>query len=217
MVVKSYYISGLKLGIFIILGLLLINYLIDQKRIDKLNEEFLENSWDMEDSRLFLLFTNFIKSEDSNSYCDLLGERLIQIANTNTKFLDKLDEYEKVNIFSGDYKKLKTTFSLRNLELFFYYSDYKKSCKENVHYILYFYPNEQECLDCKVQANILDNVRDKCKNTVVFAFPSNSDVNVINLLVLRYNITQVPSIVIDGKEKLSGVISKENILKTINC
>lgn len=217
MVIKSYYISGLKLGLFIIVGLLLINYFIDQKRIDKLNEEFLENSWDMEDSRLFLLFSNFIKSENSSSYCDLLGERLIQIANSNTKFLEKLEEYEKVNIFSGDYKKLKTTFSLRNLELFFYYSDYKKTCKKDVHYILYFYPDGQECTDCKIQANVLDNVRDICKNTVVFAFPNNSDVNVINLLVSKYGITQVPSIIIDDGKTLAGITSKEDILKKLNC
>ena len=54
--IKSYYIDALKAGIVIIVGLLLINYFIDQKRITKLNEEFLDYSWQMQDSKLFLLF-----------------------------------------------------------------------------------------------------------------------------------------------------------------
>jgi len=216
--IKSYYIDALKAGIVIIVGLLLINYFIDQKRITKLNEEFLDYSWQMQDSKLFLLFSQFIEKDDMNSYCSILEQRLGQIIDRNSKFLTKIQEYEKVNVLSDDYQKLKKSFSLGHLELFFYYVDFKEKCRSDVHYILYFYPEGSECMnDCKVQANVLDNVRDSCNDVFIFALPSNSDIDIIKLMNTKYNITRTPSIIIDGTKKFEGITDKETLMKEVNC
>lgn len=216
--VKSYYINALKLGLLIVVSLLLINYLIDQKRISNLEEEFLKESWEMEDSKLFLLFTDFIGKEDEGLYCGLLEKRLNQIVNRNSKFLKDLESYEEVNVFSGDYERLKNTFLLKNLELFFYYVDFKSDCNANVNYILYFYPTKSECSSCEVQADVLDNVRDDCKNVVNFALPVDSDLDIINLISSKYGITGTPSIVINDefifKDK---IVNKDEILNNISC
>ncbi|MBU0930287.1 MAG: hypothetical protein KJ623_04430 [Nanoarchaeota archaeon] len=216
MVIKSYYINALKLGILLIVGLLLINYFIDQQRITKLNEEFLNSAWQMQDSKLFLLFNQFINENDKDSYCNMLNQRLAQIINRNSMFLEKLKQYEKVNVLSNDYKQLKTTFSLNHLELFFYYVDFKKKCNNNVHYILYFYPENIDCMKCSVQADVLDNVRDSCSDVFIFALPTNSDIDIINLINNQYNITETPSIVIDDKT-FNGLVDKDSIIKEINC
>lgn len=215
MVNKNLYLNGLKITIIVVVGLLLINFFIDQKRSSKLNDEFMSYSWDMEESRLFLLFLDYVEEEGIS--CSVLKQRLTQLADNNAEFLDKLEKYENVNIFSGQYNSLKKTFSLRNMELFFYYSKYKKECDDSANYIIYFYPNNLECNDCKIQANILDNIRDLCSNAIIFALPSDSDSDIINLFKFKYNITQEPSIVINGKETFSGVISRPDILNKITC
>ena len=214
--VKSYYIAGIKLAIIITVGLLLINYFIDQKRISKLNEQFLEYSWSMEDSKLFLLFRDFVGGDPKTS-CSLLKERLTQVASDNAKFLENIQFYENVNVFGKEYYSIRKTFALRNLELFFYYADYKKNCDEDAHHILYFYPEATECPDCKVQASILNNIRDNCSNIINFALPSNSDINIVNLIKSKYNISVNPSLVVDGSYVFSGLTSKDKILSKIRC
>lgn len=215
--IKSYYVDALKVGIIIIVGLLLINYFIDQKRITKLNEDFLDYSWQMQDSKLFLLFSQFIEKDDLNSYCSILEQRLGQIIDRNSQFLTKMQEYEKVNVLSNDYQKLKKSFSLGHLELFFYYVDFKEKCKSDMHYILYFYPESVDCMDCKVQADVLNNVRDSCNNVFIFALPSNSDVDIIKLINTKYNITSTPSIIVDGTKRFEGITNKDTIMKEVNC
>lgn len=212
---KDYYVKGFKIAIIIVLSLLLINFLIDQKRVFKLNEEYIKYSWDMEESKLFFLFLDSVKNE--NMTCPILKQRLTQLANKNVEVLNELEKYENVNVFSNQYFSLKKTFSLRNLELYFYYSQYKKQCSDKAHYILYFYPNNRECADCKIQASILDNVRDQCNNIIVFALPTDSDSDVINLIKFKYNIVKEPSIIIDDRDVFSGVASKSDILGKINC
>lgn len=212
---NSFYVNGLIIAVIIVVGLLLINFFVDQSRIYKLNNEFISYSWDMEESKLFLLYLDFI--EEKEMTCPILKQRLGQLSSRNAAFLEDLEKYENVNVFSTQYHNLKKTFSLRNMEFFFYYSSYREKCNDKANYILYFYPNSRECSDCKIQASILDNVRDMCSNVIIFAFPSDTDSDIINLLKFKYNIISEPSIVINGKDTPPGIVSKAEILSKITC
>lgn len=85
--------------------------------------------------------------------------------------------------------------------------------------MLFFYSNdENKCGDCDQQGFILSFVRKKYPNLNVHVYSFNFDINnpAISTLKHYYNITTVPSIVIDEKAYLGyrDVDFIENILKS---
>ena len=82
--------------------------------------------------------------------------------------------------------------------------------------ILYFYP-DGPCTDCLIQAQLLNEVRDTCTQTIqIFAFPVEGTSEVSALLVKDYSIQKTPSLVIDEKV-LEGVQTKNKLNTILNC
>lgn len=215
---RGAYFLALLLSIALFAILLFLVYVLDSERVSKLDRQIMELSWETEDSRLFMLYNDFLKENDRSTKCALWKTRLEQQSEKRVAFAEELQKYEEANAFSNDYYRVKRTFLLKNVEFLFYYMNYEKECDPNATWVLYFYPDRKQCIDCEVQAAVLDKLRNKCKNVINFAFPINFDVDIVNILKVRYNVTGVPTTILDGNSLGNGkVIDYESLLNGIYC
>ena len=82
--------------------------------------------------------------------------------------------------------------------------------------VLYFYPDRQDCVECRAQAQVLNEVRDSCTNIRIFAFPTDLDIGVVDALKVRYNIDRTPAIVVN-EQTYYGITSREKLLSLVPC
>ena len=101
--------------------------------------------------------------------------------------------------------------------LFLYSMQEVQLCNhQNISHILFFYDDKQKCEDCIVQGGILDQVRSQCSNVRVFAFPVSTQLDVVEVLSMRYNITSAPSLVIKNAT-YSKLMPVDEVKALVNC
>jgi hypothetical protein len=127
-----------------------------------------------------------------------------------------LENIERSN-FLGDTARVRRQFILSNAELLAYGQLLEKSCgAKYFEPILYFYPDQTQCFNCKVQAEELNKVTLACPRARVFAFPTDSGLSALERLQTQYNITTYPSVVVNGKTK-AGITLAADIESQIQC
>jgi glutaredoxin len=102
-------------------------------------------------------------------------------------------------------KKFYTLVLLEHLE---FLKDYNSICNTSLDYILFFYSNQKgQYKSSENLGKMLDVLTVEKQNVSVYSFDINLDSELIEKLVKKYNITQAPTIVINGNVKLEEVQS----------
>jgi len=198
--------------LILIFGLAAISF-IDESRISNISRSVEENSLELRAAQQLFLYEDVFQDD---SLCRVLNERIDLQKTEAISLLNEINTAEANSLF-GNTSLLKKKFLLQNIELYLLIQKSIKECgNERVVSILYFFPDNVFCADCATQAKILDSVVDKCSNARVFAFPTDLDVPVIDLLAVRFEVEGYPSIVV-GNKKLDGVISEERLLNEFTC
>ena len=196
-------------------GMFSIKYMDDQ-RLKVISKDIESMKTEIEDSKLFILYSQTL-GDNSTLLCHALKTQIDQRIEKNQQLIFNLQKYEAANVFGEEYYSLKTYFIVKNLELWLYFTKYKKLCDTQQVSILYFYPDKTACPECEVQANILTSLRNACKNVKVFALPANIDIGLINVLKDRYNVTKTPTIVVNEYAKFEGITTEYNLHTIIEC
>ena len=94
----------------------------------------------------------------------------------------------------------------------------KEKCNADYSLVLYFYSNT-DCEKCREQGEVLSSAKEKLEKDdmklKVYSFDGEIGSSVAQALIDKYNITEYPSIVLDG-DVFSGFISEDEIMKEIN-
>ena len=119
---------------------------------------------------------------------------------------------ESANERVQDILELKKQYTVLEAQLWLYLVNMKKVCPEQeMKTIIYFYTNNPgECIQCRAQGKLLkDTAKDLNGNTWVFSFEYNIDLDIINAVKKQFNVTKVPTTIIDETTILEGVQKKE--------
>lgn len=145
--------------------------------------------------------------EEKQNLGEMLTELERRMGKENQEVLAKKEIYELIEI--------KT---LQNLE------SIKKECNQNFNTVIFFYTNQKgdergSADGCEDQGKILDQVvwdhnhQEQGKRVYIFAFDINSQNQATKALMLKYNITSVPELIINGnsygysiKEQIEDVV-----------
>ncbi len=210
----SVYVKALVITLVLFSGNYFFVKYLDDSRAQQLDYRLSELQDDLQSSRLLLLYSQVFKSPKET--CPAL-ESVVnrQVSKLYELSLD-LQSIESSNLLAST-APLKKKFILENAGLWIYLQQFKSVCGEtSITPILYFYPDNQDCVECRAQAQVLNSIRDECKNVRIFAFPSNVDLGIVNVIKARYSVTTNPSIVVN-ETTLSGLTSKDRILNLLNC
>lgn len=150
-------------------------------------------------------------------FCAVLREH-IELQNERLFSLLEGLEQARYNTLDNQYYLARQRFHSANAQLYFSLKRYELKCPQDFlrEPILYFYTDQTDCIDCGVQAQVLDQLRETCSHKLqIFAFPIEGGIEPIDLLVKDYNITIAPTLIIDENKyeslqspsKLSGLLA----------
>lgn len=179
----------------------------------------LEESKNFEIDALDLKLQNYYYQIMNKASCD-------EALNQNFLYADDLynmglvlDKYEEANKISDEILREKSRYVLLKTELWLNSVLLKEKCGNNsFHTIVYFYSNDKRDLvkngEQMTVSNTLKELKEKMGNTIIL-LPIAGDLGLesIELQMRIYNVTYLPSILLDEKKVLTGFNSVEDIEK----
>ena len=191
-------------------------YKLESSRIDKINNWYLESEIELLDQRILEDMFDLIEFD-----CDAMIQE-------NIKFADKIFEdaliienYEQANRISKEiiaqhkkYDLLRTLFWINSMKI-------KEKCNSDYHNLVYLYkyngPSIEQKAKQKFFSNLLFQIKQEMGNKVMLIpIAADNDASSINLLLEKYEITELPAILIDEKTKITDVEDVEDVKKYLN-
>lgn len=210
-------IAGLLTAIIFIIGLAIGTWL-DNMRVEEINQRLTQIEADWNDARIQSLYYQTMHN-DSKS-CDAaisanfdFNERIYQEG-------VQIDRAETVNRFAPSVVMEKKRYVLLLLQFWLNGVNLRKICNANYSTILYFYSNFDESFRVQqsVQSAALVDLIHSCgRKVLAIPLPIDMDITTINIIKSQYNITVVPSLLINEKIILPGLQSEEDIEKYVKC
>lgn len=113
----------------------------------------------------------------------------------------RIEEYEKYNELSEDYKLLKQQYAHLSIRTWILARNQYEKCGMNLTHGLYFY--SVDCKECVEQGEQLDELNRKIKasgkDIVMFPIDFNMDEPIVSNLKKYYGISSTPAIIINDK------------------
>lgn len=203
--------------LFTIIALIAIKF-IDDMRYESLAQKVNDITLDSESTRLILLYPTIFEEEGNKSkLCEIMNFNVRRQLDKGFQLVNLLKTYEKANLLA-DYELTRKRYFLSNIETWFYTTQIKRFCNDtDTSIILFFHTSETECPDCIVQGQILDSLREKCKNLRIITLAIDLNIDVIELIKSQYNVTEAPSLILDNKIVIKKIATEDEILNYIKC
>ncbi len=190
-----------------------MGYMLESSRIGEINKLYLEAEMELLDQRIQKDALEIIDFD-----CDAMVEE-------NIKFADKIYEealliqrYEDANKINKDvifqhkrYDLLRTLFWINSMRI-------KEKCNSNYHNIVYFYkynnPSIEQESKQRFFSNLLSQIKEKFGNEIMLIpIAGDNDISSINLLLGKYDIKELPVILIDEEFLIYDLEKREDIEK----
>ena len=194
---------------------ILLGYFLESYRVDEIRAEYrnIENQW--ADAKVQSSFYQLMKP----SFCDESIKENLNFADRVYREGLKLEKYEQSNRITEEILYDKERYVLLKLEFWINSVYLKEKCQTNYTNLIYFYaqnPTLEQKGKQDTQALILKDLKDKYgADLMLIPLPIDLNIATINILKESYNIIDVPTLLIDEKNKLDGVKSVEEIEKVI--
>jgi hypothetical protein len=147
--------------------------------------------------------------EDSNSQaekCNVLFDQLESQISLNNELYKRLTVINNNNAIVETDNKLKYMYVLTNIKLWLHYKDIKENCDFNITGVLYFYPEIHESNPDKEKIDANTRVFQKKLQEFdrmcaykSFALPYLKEIPILNRLIIDYNVTKAPAVVVGNK------------------
>jgi hypothetical protein len=212
---SKYFLAGFITFMIFSLGLTL-GIIIDSSRLKWADRELKKQ--EMEYASLQFQYLYITSLKEANESCSVLGTALEKSTAQLGESLDRFLEYEKAsNLNKEDYEIIRRTYLGDNLRYWFFVEKAQELCDLDKVSVLYFH-SEDDCDICPRQGVILTYFK-KIFGDDLLVFPMNVDLedeeSMLTILRSRYNVTTLPSVIIDDV-RYEGVVERDE-LKQLIC
>lgn len=204
-IMKSHYLAAFAIATLVFVGGILIGNFFSQEKLNKINQLEQDIKMDTMGTELqyMLLSENPCTGFDYATFSKELfnmGARL---------------EYMESQLGVNDPRvlELKEYYMLLEIRHWLFLKKVSEECNYGYDLILYFYSNKGDCTDCDKQAYVLNYLHNKYLMNI-YSFDVNIDNPLTYTLKSMYNLTSVPSLVING-EPISGFVKADEIERII--
>jgi len=126
--------------------------------------------------------------------------------------LESFREISKFNLHNIE--GLKDKYFILNLKLWLYMRKLREECNYNTTTILFFYTSVKRCEDCVAQGIVLDQLKKSDpEKYMIFATDVDSKLGIVNALKVYFNVTHVPTLIINEDQKIEGFVSRQELEK----
>lgn len=206
---KKTYILAAALTFAVIAGGFGLNWIFNAQREELVQENLLNIQSSLSESELEMEYiTGFAKDK-----CPLLEQEMGSISKTLFDTNKKLLQYREYAIGSSEFRRLKTDQSTLYIKYWMFTLTARENCGTNTTTILYFWDNS---LKSQQEGYALDSISEKYgSRALVVPLDYSFDLGIIKMLSSQFNITGAPSVVINEKTKMEGLVSSSEIEKYI--
>jgi hypothetical protein len=213
---KYFFLYALIITLIIFNFGIFMGYKLEASRINKINDWYLEAEMQLLDQRI------------QKDAFEVAGIECGSMINENIKFADDIFEeaktisrFEEANRINDDIIAQHKRFDLLRTLLWMNSIKIKNDCNADYHILVYLYKYNNPSLEEKskqaVYSNLLSQLKEK-KGSEIILIPisGDNDLSAVNLLMGKYNITELPTILIDEKIKITNVEDLEDIEKYLD-
>ena len=197
-----------------------------QKNLNILKQETenylaeLENYIEFLDTNLksMQLEETFAGTLSQEQKCEFFKISLNELVNQLGYYWDRLpyrlEEYEKNNILTDEYKLLKEQYTHLSIRIWILAKNQFDLCDTNIVHGLHFY--SAECENCIEQGEQLDELNSKVvaqgKDIIMFPIDFNSEDLIIKNLKKFYSINSTPALIINNKVHQGRLFKADELL-----
>lgn len=205
---QLYFIAGIISFIIFFSGFFL-GWKLNVYKLDYLRSDINSLHTDVQSSLLEFMFLDVM---ESNVSCNFLKERVSELGETANSIGKKIETYESSEKFENvEYKNLKNEYMDILLRYWLFSEKIKNSCQDDFMVVLYFYRNEPTCQECMNQGVVLDYYKRQLKDDVlIFPFDTGLNSPVASFLMKAFDITTIPSLVIEDV-KYDGFVNRDEL------
>ena len=190
-----------------------MGYMLESSRVGKINKLYLEAEMELLDQRIQKDALELIELD-----CELLVQENINFADRIFQEALLIQKYEDANKMNKDivfqhkrYDLLRTLFWINSIRI-------KEKCKSDYHNVVYFYKFNDPLLEQDAKQKFFSNLLIEIKQeygskVMLIPIAADNDLPSINLLLNEYNITELPTILIDEEIKITDLENKEDMTK----
>jgi len=210
---KYIFLSSLAITIVIFVAGLMLGYNLDSLRSADVLSELELNKLDTESYVVEQLFWDSVEGEG----CGNVDLRLSTMSQELAGLGHDLVAYEQKSLFADEeYQLLARQYFLQEIRAYVLYNSLHYKCNLSQDLILFFFGPEDS--ESEAQGYVLDKVVDHANNTVVvFSMNAEFEENALDSMELYYNITELPTLIINGDIKQEGYISYYEIKEVLNA
>lgn len=214
---EKYILAFVFSGLIFIVGVFVGSFLSNE-RVSYLKDIAYKQQLDYKSLELQSLYlTSFeLKNESCLAFKKILEKSLSDVAEAQLK----VEAYMKQKN-DDRYIDMKREYSMAQIRYLLLDTKIREICKFDTASLLYFY-SDKECPDCGPQGTVLTYLKEKIKDRLlIFSLDFDfSQEPLIDLFEVKYNVTMVPSIVINntlysGLLKMDEILSKICVMYTI--
>lgn len=194
---------------------MLIGALVENFRADRVNSLYIESQEDLMDLRLQV---DILDNMPVN--CQLATKKNIDFANRIFNEARTLEKYDSSSKISDELKAAHRRYDVLRTMLWFNSIKLKEKCDDEFHTVVYLYDYGDVSISQKSKQNvfsrILIDLKEKKGNEIVLIpIAVDLDVDSLDLLINNYGVTEFPTILIDEKEKITEIVTVEEIEKLL--
>lgn len=193
-----------------------MGFLVEYGRTNKIVEYYREFEVDALD---ITLQNYYYQSMDESTCKETIKQNFIFADEIYNKGL-LLEKYEDANELSDAILLEKKKYVLLKTELWLNSVLLKQKCEQPFHTLVYLYSQTDDLIKEAEQNSIADILRkikeEKGNEIILLPIAGDLDLDIINLQKRIYNITYLPSIIIDEKIVLKGYQKEEEIKKYLD-
>ena len=203
------FLTSLAITIVIFVAGLLLGYALDDIRSDDILDNLKVNEVETESYVVEQMFWESVEEEG----CGTVELRMASVSEELVELGYSLAEYQSKSLFSDEeFSYLARSYFLQEIKSYSLFVNMKDKCEFSNDVILFFYSPENT--DSESQGYVLDMIVGRTNHTVAIysinaEFESES---AIDALKLYYNVTELPTLIINGEDKLEGYSTVDEVL-----
>jgi len=203
---KHVFWQALVLALIIFNFGIFLGYMLESSRVGKVSRLYAESELALLDIKIQSELFDFGNDID----CGIAIKENINFANKifeEAKILDKFEKSsritENIKLQHRKYDLLRTLFWINSIKI-------KRRCNATFHNVVYFYKYNEPSLEQKAKqavfSRLLGQLKEKYAEEVML-IPIAADNNIVSvdMLLETYNVTELPTVLIDEKIKLTEV------------
>lgn len=205
-----YFMAGLLTVLMFSMGLLVSNF-VDDARVSSLKSEIDDDLTEMESKQLEL---SYLKSGNVDS-CKVMRKGLNSIVKGYNQRLGNLQQYqEKSAIKSDRFQTIKSRYILSGIRYWMFAEELSEECDYSPDTVLFFTNSleKEGCEECERMGRQLTLLkREQNSELLVFSIPTEMDEGMIDILESQYNVTENPTVVVNGDKRLEGYHPRKDV------